>query len=131
MQKYLCVLVTMIFCSCNTIENQDSNAFNVNDIKKSWTNSFEEEMDTFKIYRPSNNMHFPAAWYRQKYAFTDDGKCSYLVLAQNDYHYFVGGTWNYETFTNTVSIFDSLQQIVTKFKLLELSDNILKFSKIK
>ncbi len=127
MKIFLFLLFVVFFLvSCNTTDIQDSGEINIVQLKKEWTHSFEEDYNSVRVYRPSNYKEFQAAWFRQIYFFENNNKCSYLVLAPDDGHYFNQGIWYYKPDTQALTILDSLEQVVIKYKIIELSDEILK-----
>lgn len=126
MIKLFFFFYVLIFFGCNSAESQITDTIFIEQLEKEWKHSREEETDSIQIYRPSNYMEFSPSRYRQVYAFADSGYCKYLALAPNDAHYFLDGTWVYNEELQTVSISDSLQQVIRSFKIITLTKKLLK-----
>ena len=126
MIKLFFFFYAFIFFGCNTVESQNTDTIVIDDLKKEWKHSREEEIDSIQIYRPSDYKEFPISRYRQIYSFKDSGKCDYLVLAPNDAHYFEHGTWTYSEESRILIITDFSQQMIRKFKLIILTKELLK-----
>jgi hypothetical protein len=55
-----------------------------------------------------------------------DSTCSWLVLAINDGHYMVDGTWTFNEATNELKLYNTEGKEESKFIIEEVKDNILK-----
>ena len=119
------LIMTMSFYNCNEITPE---VF----LQKSWSRSYEEEISKeIQIYRPSNYKEFPPSRYRQVFEFEANNVCKYLVLAENDGHYMENGKWEYDESTKIIKIFSSTSEILYEFKVVELTNNLLKLESIK
>lgn len=107
----------------------------------SWTNSFEEQEPEsgILIYRPTEFKEYSPSWYRNTFSLNSDSTCDYLVLAANDGHFFEKGTWNYDEKTNILTITYTQremaphipkEEVVHKYEIMELGENILKLKVI-
>lgn len=123
-------IYVFILCSCNADAIVNSDNIVIAELKKEWKHSREEETDSIQIYRPVDYKEFPASRYRQAYIFADSGKCKYLVLAPNDAHYFKNGTWSYSEGEQILIIYDSYQDVINKFKIISVTNDLLKFVKL-
>lgn len=105
------------------------------DFFQGWTRSFEEETDpndAIQIYRPSDSREFPASWFRNRYAFREDGSCEWLVLHPADAHYMETATWKTSFFgRNEISIINQLGTEVVHFKILDLASDYMKIKSLK
>jgi len=96
-------------------------------LKNSWTASYEENTtEGIDIYRPSDYMNFPTSRFRQVFIFDKKNECDYLVLAENDAHFFAKGSWEYDSQSNLMKIFDSNSIKIFEFEVLEIRDDLLK-----
>ncbi len=96
-------------------------------LKKTWEHSYEEGYD---VYRPSNYKKFPDSRFRGVFVFRDNDECSYFVLAPNDAHYAEKGTWKFNEKKNTLIILNKQSKILYHWKILELTENILRVKDI-
>ncbi|MBK7103795.1 MAG: hypothetical protein IPH62_00725 [Ignavibacteriae bacterium] len=110
------------------VGNANSNDYS-NSIKKEWYHSFEEEIDSIKIFRPYDYKEFPLTSYRQKYIFADNNVCQYFVLDPKDAHHYELGYWNYKSENQILEIQDSNYNLVAKYKILVLRTDLLKMVK--
>ena len=125
MKKQFFILCMFLITGCNSNEVLVSDTTSTNLLKKQWVHSFEEESDSIQIYRPDNYKEFPAAHYRQKYNLAYDGRCKYLVLSPNDAHYFENGTWAYNENDQVLKICNTFEEVVVKFKVVALTEDLL------
>ncbi|MEO9966811.1 MAG: hypothetical protein ABJF11_13520 [Reichenbachiella sp.] len=98
-----------------------------------WKHSEEEEEDTFEkpIYRPADFKEFPAIrGFRAEYVLSSDFTCAYLVPDPFDAHYFSEGKWSLRD-SELIIIIDSLNATVSKMKIIELTDDMLRIERIK
>ncbi len=128
--KYLLLCLPLIFISCQEESNPAIYELDYGYLMKSWTNSYEEEIaaSLTKIFRPSNYKEYPSSWYREILKFSQDGTCSYLVLASNDAHYFENGKWVIvDGAKRIISILKQSGAPYKKIQIVELKQDILKF----
>lgn len=113
------------FTSCE--KNDDNDAIQGALLKKSWTQSYEEKIsEEIEIYRPSDYKDFSLSRYRQIFIFYDNNACDYRVLAANDGHYMLSGSWDFNNQTNIITIYNSELEVLYEWELVELKDKILK-----
>jgi hypothetical protein len=125
--RVIILSIAIILTCCE----KEQNTFQISMLKKSWTHSYEEDTsENYDIYRPSDYKIFPAGWFRQIFYFKDNNACDYLVLAPNDAHYMEEGIWELNEKTNTIKIMNMEYDILFRFKIIELSDNLLKLKKV-
>lgn len=110
------------------IGNVSSNDYS-HGIKKEWYHSYEEEIDSIKIYRPSDYKEFPPTRFRQRYILEDNNVCQYFVLDSKDAHYYESGYWNYLAENQILQILDSNSSLVDEYKILALRTDLLKMVK--
>jgi hypothetical protein len=122
------LFLLIFFASCKDKSNPTVVAQDYSNMTQSWSNSFEEQIDSIQVYRPSNYKQYPAARFREIFEFSKDRSCNYLVLSPVDAHYMQSGKWSIISPDNKViGIFDSLQTIYRRFQLVELKQDLLKF----
>ncbi len=124
--------VLLSFASCGKGDNEFEEINVIEELSRSWTNSWEEEDNHnpfVQIFRPSDYKEFPPAWFRQVYHFSSDFTCTYWVLASNDAHYMEEGSWRLEN-SEIIIISNEENQPVAQLKILELSTNLLKVERI-
>ncbi len=94
-----------------------------------WKSAHEEKDEKAKIqvFRPCTN-EFRPSMFRLSIEFFKDGKCKYLHAGPTDNHYFVEGTWTYNSRTKIVTVFDDKKKREYKFKVIEAKGDILKIS---
>ena len=131
MKKSFIFFFAILLLGCNSDEILNPYQIDINELKKEWVHSSEEETDSTQIYRPVDYKEFPASRYRQVYSFSDSGKCRYLVLAPNDAHYFKNGTWTYSENNQKLVIYNSTEQTLIEFKIISVTMNLLKFIQIR
>lgn len=130
MKKYLFLFLSFILISCQENSNPITPGTEIENLFKSWTNSFEVQGTNSKvrIFRPSDYKEFPLSRYREVLIFEKDNTCSYLVVAPTDGLYFEKGKWSViEMKENIFAIFDSTQKLYKKFQIVELRSDLLKF----
>ncbi len=127
-KKNIFTAFIILICLATTSCEEDSNNTQISLLKKSWTNSYEESLyeKSFTVYRPSDYMDFPPSRYRQVFNFKEDDICSYSVLAPNDGHYMSDGIWKFYKSKNIIKIFNKDYDVLYEFKILELTEDILK-----
>ncbi|MCP5061027.1 MAG: hypothetical protein GY936_00995 [Ignavibacteriae bacterium] len=57
--------------------------------------------------------------------------CKYLALAPNDAHYYKDCEWSYESEILYITTFDSGQGVRQRYRILVLTNKLLKFVQIK
>ena len=98
-------------------------------LMRSWTHSYEEEnSNEEKIFRPSDYKEFLPGWYREVFIFADKGNCEYLMVYPNDGHSMVHGKWKFRN--RIISIYQEDATLLTRFEVIELSDEILKVRRL-
>ena len=127
MKKLIVLFYTLFLFGCNTGVNQKNDKIIIEELKKEWTHSREEETDSIKIYRPSDYKEFPASRYRQIFSFLDSGKCEYSILASNDAHFSEQGFWSYNENEQIITITDTTQTIIKRIEVIEVTKELLKF----
>ena len=116
-------LFLWLFPACS----DDLPVIDTSQLQQNWTRSREEETPASPhIYRPSDYKTFPAARFREVFQLQEDGVCTFWVLAPNDAHYFTTGIWQFNQKKNILVIEDQSLDIRYRFKVLELSENLLR-----
>lgn len=98
------------------------------ELQQAWTHSFEEQEDvnsTTRIYRKSDSREFAVSRFRDAFEFKSDGTCRYLVLHPADAHYFAEGTYTLDSEEKQLRIFDSQNELVKAFEIVELQEELL------
>ena len=121
MRKIIIFFYALVLLGCNSDQIANSDEIDIDELKKRWIHSREEEIDSIQIYRPFDYKEFPPSRYRQVYSFSDSGKCKYLILAPNDAHYFENGTWTYNGKNQLLVIFNSSQQVIREFEIISVT----------
>ena len=116
-------LLPFIGCD-NSVD--DSNVL----IQKTWIHSYEESGDSTQIFRPEGFRKFPLNRFRGVNELKSEGVCKYLVLAPNDAHYFMSGTWSYSDKTKELKIYKESGQLYLNFVVLTLSKDKLEVKAI-
>ena len=128
---FLLPLVAIAVFSCNGKANPVKPDNHIPELIREWVNSFEEEIDSISIYRPSDYKQFPAARYRDGFSLQSDGTCRYMVLSPDDGHYSVAGTWSVSVPGDTiVEIRDSVGCIHYILKVIALRSDVLRVIKL-
>ncbi len=127
MKILILLFFALIISGCN-LTDSDQNEINQNDLQKTWVNSWEEQVDSVKIFRPENFMEFPTVRFRAIYKFKSNNNLTYRVLAPNDAHYYSEGKWNLQN--EILSLYDTDDVIFEKYKIVELKNDILKMIRI-
>jgi len=113
----------IILTSCN----EDNNFIQSSLLYKSWTYSYEENVeDQFVVYRPTNYKKFPPSRFRQVFNLKENNLCEYLVLLPNDSQYLNNGNWEFDNKTNIIKIYNENSEIWCIYEVIELKDNLLK-----
>ncbi len=123
----LVVLTSLAFVNCEdkTASNEETSTTSL--LKKDvWEHSYEESLNT---YRPLS-YNLPISRYRQSFHFEDNNVCTYSVLAPDDGHYSKEGRWEFNEENKNLTIFDENSKILYDFKIVELTENILKVENI-
>ncbi|PIE86174.1 MAG: hypothetical protein CSA05_01855 [Bacteroidia bacterium] len=119
--KLLLIILSFLFISCEK-DNEIKNT-QVSLLKQTWLHSYEE---SFNIYRPIDYQNFTGSRYRQFFTFKDNNICSYSVCAANDAHYGENGKWNLNTDNNILEIRNLKSEVLYKFRIIELDEDLLK-----
>jgi hypothetical protein len=90
-----------------------------------WTHVHEEVVEEGRYFQPCDFANLPPSRFRAIYNFQEGGVCIYAVLAPNDAHYSLTGTWSYDAENAHLKIYDADQVLVTDFEILELTANRL------
>jgi hypothetical protein len=101
------------------------------DLLGCWTESIEENTQGSNvfIYRPCDYKVFPPYRFRFKMDLKSDSKCSWLVLASDDGHYMVDGTWTFNEETNELKLYNMEGEEFWKYIIAEVNDTILRIKK--
>ena len=122
---FFATLVGLFFVSCNdkTVSTDTTNSTSKNnDIRKCWTNSYEEATDGGpQIFRPCDYKEFPVSHYRLRFELNPDNVASYLFLSPVDAHHMVPGTWSYDESSKALVIKDSTGVIAHTYQVVELA----------
>ena len=124
--KMLIVSFLFLTLVCEHVNSQNYNNIDISLLLREWTNSYEEETDSVKIYRSSDSMEFLPSRYRERIKFIEPNVYKYLVLSPNDAHYFRTAKWEYDKNTNQIIITDEELNNQRKFKILVLTKTLLK-----
>ncbi len=91
-----------------------------------WTHSSEESTSNESaIFRPCDFQTFPVSRYRSRFTLRDDGTCDYLVLAQDDLHFLVEGSWSITAVRDSLTIVDEDSQVLLQKKIIEVEEDKL------
>ncbi len=127
MRKIIAVTLIFIAGIINTSCNENNNIIQSALLNKSWTYSYEENVeDQFEVFRPTNYKKFPPSRFRQVFNFKDNNLCEYLVLLPNDSQYMNNGNWEFDEKTNIIKIYNENSEILCIYEVIELRDNLLK-----
>ena len=105
----------------------------INNLFQRWRHSFEEEdvKDSVKIFRQGDYKKFPPARFRMEYEFSENGDCLWMSLHVSDRHTMQPGTWKFQPEgKGVITIYDSTGQIVEKFRIVELKQELLQIDQI-
>ena len=124
--KY-CTIITLIWISFHV----SGQKIHKSDLLGCWTESREENTQgsNLFIYRPCDYKEFPPSWFRFRMNLRSDSICSWLVLAANDGHYMVDGTWIFNEDTNKLKLYNKEGKEVLSFIIEAVEKNILKVKK--
>ena len=92
-----------------------------------WAHSYEEEAgEQNRKFRPCDFQEFGPSRFRRKIELQSGGVCQYLALSRSDKHAMKTGKWilNKE---NLLSIFDEEGQVVYKWRVMQLDDDLIRF----
>lgn len=117
------ILILLIFaCNKAQIDTTIDSSLLVN----CWKHSYEEETnDDFDIYRPCIFGETPLSRYRQIFDLRGDQKAEYSVLAPNDAHTTMMGTWNYNSATRMLQILDANGEIAHEYEIMAVESERL------
>ncbi|MGH1433922.1 MAG: hypothetical protein ACRBG0_05640 [Lewinella sp.] len=90
-----------------------------------WTHVHEEVLEEGRYFQPCDFSELPASRYRATYDLQEGGVCTYMVLAPNDAHYSLTGTWEYDAKNAQLKVYDADQILVADLEVLELTENRL------
>jgi len=144
MNKIASVILILTIASCSTGKKTPNN-LNKNDLLKvekkektgmksskllgCWTDSYEENSDNTKIYRPCNFKSFPISRFRFKMDLKEDGSCTYLYLAPNDAHSKKAGTWTFDEETKNFKILSTGKEVIREFVIAKVEEDVLQIKK--
>ena len=120
---FVSILMTQSFTACDqtaapTITNPDF-------LLNCWIHVHEEVVEEGRYFQPCDLSTLPPSRLRATYDFQANGVCTYAVLAPNDAHYSLTGTWEYDPENAHVKIYDADQVLVADFEVLELTEDRL------
>lgn len=91
-----------------------------------WTHSHEESSGNEPaIFRPCDFKTFPFSRYRSRFTLRDDGTCDYLVLAPDDGHFVVEGSWSLNAVRDSLIIVDEDSQVLLEKMIVEVKEDKL------
>ena len=126
--KCFSLFFLLLAASCKEKSNPTEPGRDYSYLIQSWTNSFEEQVDSIQVYRPSHYKQYAVARFRGKYEFLKDGICNYVVLSPTDAHYMEVGRWSIlSRDENMVGVFDTAGALYRKMRILELQQEFLRF----
>ena len=117
-------VILLCFCLAFTACEEDPVPSEPAFLYSEWTHAFEEQQDANAaqmIFRISTSQSFAPSRFRQSYIFNADGTCSYLFLDPADAHHFRAGSFEYNTETRLLTIFDAQENLYDTFRVAELS----------
>jgi len=120
---FVSILMTQSFTACD-----QTTAPTITDpefLLNCWIHVHEEVVEEGRYFQPCDFPDLPPSRFRASYNFQEGGVCVYAVLAPNDAHYSLTGTWEYDTENAHVKIYDADQVLVADFEVLELMENRL------
>jgi hypothetical protein len=120
----VCTIVTLsIFCSCNSNKIEKPNPL----LLKCWIASYEESNSNIEpyIYRPCDYKDFTIIWYRNSFTLKEDWTCEFLVLAPNDAHYFIEGTWELNESNDVITLYDFDEKVLAQHEIIEIEEDLL------
>ena len=124
--RYLPLIAFIGLITSCTEEVQLVETFNTR-LLKCWTHSYEEENNTEdKIFRSCDFREFGPSRYRSTYIFEEDNSCQYLVLANNDAHFFQTATWELDEQTQVIVIKGANNEVIQEIEVIELAEDRLK-----
>lgn len=109
--------------SCN--QAKDTTLIDPELLLNCWTHVHEEVVEAGRYFQPCDLSDLPPSRFRATYDFQEGGVCVYAVLAPNDAHYSLTGTWEYDAQNAHLKIYDADQVLVADFEVLELTENSL------
>lgn len=126
--KHSLILVSSIFIlwifACN--EDQMNTTIDPSLLVNCWKHSYEEEVnDDFNIYRPCIFGEPLPSRYRHMFDLRQDHQAEYSVLAPNDAHTTMVGTWNYNSATRMLQILDSNGEIAHEYEIIAVESERL------
>ncbi|WP_367392345.1 hypothetical protein [Lewinella sp. LCG006] len=117
------ILLSTGFTACD--QAKDAAIFDTELLLNCWTHVHEELLEEGRYFQPCDFSDLPISRFRATYEFQEGGVCTYMVLAPNDAHYSLTGTWEYDAGNAHLKIYDTDQVIVADLEILELTKNRL------
>ena len=74
--------------------------------------------------------NFQPLRFRQIFNFKSNNLCDYLVLSPNDGHYLKNAFWDFDEKANIVKIYTKNSEVLYRYEVIELRDNLLKIKAI-
>ena len=121
---YLIICVGLISCTSNSIVQQQL-SIESEDLINCWTHSTEEDSDDLQIFRPCASMEFPASRYRLSMTLRPNGTAEYLMLAPDDAHFNVEGSWIYSDENNNFQLLNEKEDAILAGILEEIEEDVL------
>ncbi len=117
------MLVSMGFSACDQAKNPA--IVDPELLLNCWMHVHEEAVPEGRYFQPCDFSNLPPSRFRASYNFQEGGVCTYAVLAPNDAHYSLTGSWEYDPENTHLKIYDADHVLVTDFEVLELTANRL------
>ena len=117
------ILIVLISSACD--QTKDPSVIDPDLLLNCWTHVHEEDVEEGRYFQPCDLSELPASRYRATYDLQEGGVCTYMVLAPNDAHYSLTGTWEYDAKNAQLKVYDADQILVADLEVLELTENRL------
>ena len=97
-----------------------------------WVRSYEEEQpgQAVQVFRPASSKPFPPSRFRMAYEFARNGSCESYVLSPDDAHHFDACTFRIAG-SDKARLQITQAGVTTTFKIVELSEKLLRLEPIK
>lgn len=114
------LLVALVACNSEKVVPETA-------LFQEWTHAWEEQEGASNelIFRLSDSQVFPRTWYRESFAFRQDGTCDYLFLFPTDGSRFMPGTFTYDETLNVLTIYNESGDLYKAFDVHQLSGDKL------
>ncbi len=124
---FILFLARFLFLSiCLSCDSNSNEEFNELLLYNCWTHSLEEDEKTKEqIYRLCDYADFPPSRFRERFLLEPDGNASILVIAANDAHFTVIGTWSFDKSQDALTIQNTDNELLLKKRVVELSEDKL------